>query len=86
MPSRYSSDAPPPVEMCPNWSSAKPLVRLRVAVHPDGRVLETNPIPCPNNDFNRKGRHWHAVEAVPAHAEWIGSYVADMFGKDQASA
>ena len=39
MPSRYSSDAPPPVEMCPNWSSAKPSWRTAAAESPPPTTL-----------------------------------------------
>lgn len=28
--------------------------------------------------FNRAGRKWQVVEAVPDNAEWIGHYPADM--------
>lgn len=50
------------------------------AVHPDGRVLGTNPIAKPNHDFDRKGRVWHEEpEGVPPHAEFIGNYEPTMF-------
>ena len=43
LPSRYSSEAPPPVEMWPNWSSSKPSWRTAAAESPPPTTVSA---PC----------------------------------------
>lgn len=48
------------------------------ALFADGTMKRTNKIARPNDSFNRSTRKWHVVDAIPANAEFIGNYPADM--------
>lgn len=52
------------------------------AVHPDGRIAESEWIDTThrdNHNFNRPGRKWELDMVVPFNADFIGHYPADMF-------
>lgn len=44
------------------------------AVTTDGRVFQTNPLKLPNPDFNRIGRKWTQIDALPEGVTYCGSY------------
>ena len=46
------------------------------AIQPDGRVFRTDKLSIHNTNFDTPQRRWHAVDALPDGAEWIGNYPA----------
>ena len=40
----------------------------------DGKMFKSNALKRPNDYFNKKGRKWVEVDAIPDHAEFIGHY------------
>lgn len=63
------------------WLVAMPdgQTETRYALHPDGRVKMTDPLPITNVDFNRSDRRWWDTDSVPTNAVFIGNYEPDMF-------
>lgn len=62
----------------------EPLKEMRFATHSDGRVMQTDWETYGVSWFNKRGLKWVKADGVPAHAEFIGQYVDDMFDRAEA--